>query len=320
MAVHSSTWQYMQKFYHGLWQYIAVQWLDLRRPSQFWCSFWCAALYAQSVAIASSHCMHKLVYSSFNNLAPTPLPWFSLPAAGAASAAATVGGTGGIVSREVIPAAPAAVETSAGGGGGSGRPGGVWWSCLCIRLRPAAWQKASESIFYHRAAVTARWSASGWPWHADLMRIQGPPPSGSYDEGDAAAVAAAALPTGRATPPGRLRRHAPCTSQGTASPSASSSAGSESVAPVALAPVDCGASAGYGPRRRRHAPPPARARRLLTAGLNQVARMRVTQPLSQPPHFWRGAPRRRASCVAVRPAPARAAGGCRLQGQQRRRL
>jgi hypothetical protein len=78
--------------------------------------------------------------------------------------------------------------------------------------------------------------------------------SGGYDEGDAAAVAAAALSTGRATLPGRLRHRAPRTCQGAADPWVSSGAGSGPVAAVAPAPVVCGASAGFGRRQCPCAP------------------------------------------------------------------
>jgi hypothetical protein len=37
--------------------------------SRFWCAFEIAALTAPTVASASSHCMHKLVYSSLGTLA-----------------------------------------------------------------------------------------------------------------------------------------------------------------------------------------------------------------------------------------------------------
>ena len=70
--------------------------LDLRR--RFWCTFESAALHAHSVAIASSHYMHKQFYSS------------------ASPAAAASGGR--ICSLEAI-LATAAGETSALAGGGA---------------------------------------------------------------------------------------------------------------------------------------------------------------------------------------------------------
>ena len=51
-----------------------------RGGGRFWCAFEIAALTAPTVASASSHCMHKLVYSSLGGLAPAsatappPLP------------------------------------------------------------------------------------------------------------------------------------------------------------------------------------------------------------------------------------------------------
>ena len=104
MMVHGSTWQYKavhDKFYHGLWQYMTVlhgstsfilsrfmavhcghdtlQYMTGFPPARggatgrFSSAFVSAALHALSVAIASSHCMHKLVYSSFGTLAPVSL-------------------------------------------------------------------------------------------------------------------------------------------------------------------------------------------------------------------------------------------------------
>jgi hypothetical protein len=52
-----------------------------RGGGRFWCAFGIAALTAPTVASASSHCMHKLVYSSFAALAraspATPPPPFA---------------------------------------------------------------------------------------------------------------------------------------------------------------------------------------------------------------------------------------------------
>ena len=76
MAVHDGTWQYIFQsitVYGSTWRYI--DWICCgilrlgRWPGRFWCAFESAALHAQSVAIASSHCMHKLVYSSSGTLA-----------------------------------------------------------------------------------------------------------------------------------------------------------------------------------------------------------------------------------------------------------
>ncbi len=97
-------WRYMALLfavYHGLWQYIAVQGLDLRRgpegggfPGRFSCSFESAALPTLFVATASSHCKHKLIYSCFSlGLFGTPPPPLARgpplpPAAGELAAAA----------------------------------------------------------------------------------------------------------------------------------------------------------------------------------------------------------------------------------------
>jgi hypothetical protein len=59
------------------WRYISVHCLHLRRAAgggpggggQFWCAFEITALTAPTVASASIHCMHKLVYSSLGALA-----------------------------------------------------------------------------------------------------------------------------------------------------------------------------------------------------------------------------------------------------------
>jgi hypothetical protein len=89
MAVHSSTCQFLSRsmaVHNGIWQYsfqsVTVYGSTWRHDggtltgfalvgaaSRFWCAFESVALHAQSVAIASSHCMHKLVYSSFDSLA-----------------------------------------------------------------------------------------------------------------------------------------------------------------------------------------------------------------------------------------------------------
>jgi hypothetical protein len=56
------------------WRYMSVHGLHLRRAAglgggRFWCAFQIAAFTAPTVASASSHCMHKLVYSSLGGLA-----------------------------------------------------------------------------------------------------------------------------------------------------------------------------------------------------------------------------------------------------------
>ena len=98
IAVHGSTWRYKavhDKFYHGLWQYMTVhgstsfilsrfmavhggtlQYMTGFAPGGPPADFGAllkASLHALSVAIASSHCMHKLVYSSFGSLARASL-------------------------------------------------------------------------------------------------------------------------------------------------------------------------------------------------------------------------------------------------------
>jgi hypothetical protein len=94
---------------------------------RFWCAFESAALHAPSVAIASSHCMHKLVYSYFGTLARA-----SLDTSLFASLSRRRGfgrGSRRWVRRRIPrgdPAPPAAVETSAGGGtAAAGGPGGA---------------------------------------------------------------------------------------------------------------------------------------------------------------------------------------------------
>ena len=126
ITVYGSTWRYMALLfavYHGLWQYMAVQGLDLRRggggsPGRFSCAFESAALPTLSVATASGHCKHKLVYSCFSLglFGTPPLPWARLcdqrpasspppprvqprqqPSLPRASSAPSAGGLGGLV-------------------------------------------------------------------------------------------------------------------------------------------------------------------------------------------------------------------------------
>ena len=72
MAVHVST---RSAFAPGRWRGAGPG-----GGGRFWCAFEIAALTAPTVASASSHCMHKLVYSSLGGLAPAsatappPLP------------------------------------------------------------------------------------------------------------------------------------------------------------------------------------------------------------------------------------------------------
>ena len=82
MAVHDGTWQYIFHsitVYGSTWRYIQVavhDWISAGlggASGRFWCAFVCAALHALSVAIASSHCMHKLVHSSFGTPRPGSL-------------------------------------------------------------------------------------------------------------------------------------------------------------------------------------------------------------------------------------------------------
>lgn len=97
-AVQGSTGQYTKwykavqvKVQQGTRQYMAVHVSTRsafapgrgrggRGGGRFWCAFEIAALTAPTVASASSHCMHKLVYSSLGGLAPAsatappPLP------------------------------------------------------------------------------------------------------------------------------------------------------------------------------------------------------------------------------------------------------
>ncbi len=67
--VQGSTWRYMSV--HGLHLRRAAGGALGRGGGRFWCAFEIAAfkLTAPTVASASSHCMHKLVYSSLGALA-----------------------------------------------------------------------------------------------------------------------------------------------------------------------------------------------------------------------------------------------------------
>jgi hypothetical protein len=87
-STRNGTRQYRSKYNKvqgSTWRYMSVHGLHLRRAAgrgggRFWCAFQIAALTAPTVASASSHCMHKLVYSSLGGLAPAsatappPLP------------------------------------------------------------------------------------------------------------------------------------------------------------------------------------------------------------------------------------------------------
>jgi hypothetical protein len=120
MAVHVST---LSAFALGRGQ-------GGRGGGRFWCAFEIAALTAPTVASASSHCMHKLVYSSLGALARASPASYGPPLchpraaaaaaaagdaeAGASPAAAAVAG-GGITSRSPAPPAPSAGGGAAGG-------------------------------------------------------------------------------------------------------------------------------------------------------------------------------------------------------------
>ena len=76
-STRNGTRQYRSKYNKvqgSTWRYMSVHGLHLRRAAgrgggRFWCAFQIAALTAPTVASASSHCMHKLVYSSLGALA-----------------------------------------------------------------------------------------------------------------------------------------------------------------------------------------------------------------------------------------------------------
>ena len=76
-STRNGTRQYRSKYNKvqgSTWRYMSVHGLHLRRAAgrgggRFWCAFEIAALTAPTVASASSHCMHKLVYSSLGALA-----------------------------------------------------------------------------------------------------------------------------------------------------------------------------------------------------------------------------------------------------------
>ena len=134
MAVHDGTWQYIFQsitVYGSTWRYI--DWICggiLRRgrwPGRFWCAFESAALHAQSVAIASSHCMHKLVYSSSGTLAsasPDTILFASRRGFGRGSR---------LASRRwdlrLLPRGPTGGRRNLGrrGGGGGRRDVSRWW-------------------------------------------------------------------------------------------------------------------------------------------------------------------------------------------------
>jgi hypothetical protein len=123
MAVHGTTFCCLSLFMAVTRQYMAVQGLDLRRggggsPGRFSCAFESAALPTLSVATASGHCKHKLVYSCFSLglFGTPPLPWARLchqrpasspppprvqprqqPSQPRASSAPSAGGLGGLV-------------------------------------------------------------------------------------------------------------------------------------------------------------------------------------------------------------------------------
>jgi hypothetical protein len=110
-----------------------------QRGGLFWCAFESAAataLTAPTVASASSHCMHKLIYSSPGTLALCgPAPPLPLPPPFATSGQRRlrrrlamqrqalcqpgqqqqVGGGGGVTSRSPAPPAPSAGGGTAGG-------------------------------------------------------------------------------------------------------------------------------------------------------------------------------------------------------------
>ena len=69
ITVYGSTWRYMAWICAGGRGSLAY----------FWCAFESAALPAPSVAAASSHCMHKLVYSSFCSPFPAYSPVMGRP-------------------------------------------------------------------------------------------------------------------------------------------------------------------------------------------------------------------------------------------------
>ena len=82
-STRNGTRQYRSKYNKvqgSTWRYMSVHGLHLRRAAgrgggRFWCAFQIAALTAPTVASASSHCMHKLVYSSLGALARASPAW-----------------------------------------------------------------------------------------------------------------------------------------------------------------------------------------------------------------------------------------------------
>lgn len=123
MAVHGGTWHYFLlsiTVYGSTWRYKG--WICAAggggSPGRFSCAFESAALPTLSVATASGHCKHKLVYSCFSLglFGTPPLPWARLchqrpasspppprvqprqqPRLPRASSAPSAGGLGGLV-------------------------------------------------------------------------------------------------------------------------------------------------------------------------------------------------------------------------------
>ena len=126
MSVHGSTCGSTRQFYHGTRQYMAVH----VSTGRFCCAFESSALPAPSVASASRHCRHKLVYLSLGRTArASPVTAPSLPpaaaaAAGDAAAGASPAAGGSVPSRSPAPLAPSPAGRAGGRRGRGDRGGG----------------------------------------------------------------------------------------------------------------------------------------------------------------------------------------------------